>query len=56
MLAPDRLFTRRAGHPPGYLLQRASGEVKAILQSTATPLGITADGRFPASPAICLGA
>jgi serine phosphatase RsbU (regulator of sigma subunit) len=41
-----------AGHSPGYVLS-AAGEVKEVLRSTATPLGIM-DGQFPASPAIGL--
>jgi serine phosphatase RsbU (regulator of sigma subunit) len=41
-----------AGHPAGYLLS-AQGEVKAILSSTACPLGIS-DARLPHAPALVL--
>jgi sigma-B regulation protein RsbU (phosphoserine phosphatase) len=37
-----------AGHCPGYVLNTA-GDVKAILDSTATPLGLLAGRDFPAS-------
>jgi serine phosphatase RsbU (regulator of sigma subunit) len=42
-----------AGHLPGYIIS-ATGEVRTILESTAMPLGIMADGEFPASPQIDL--
>jgi sigma-B regulation protein RsbU (phosphoserine phosphatase) len=42
-----------AGHLPGYILS-ATGEVRTILESTAMPLGIMADGEFPAGPHVDL--
>ena len=38
-----------AGHPSGYILS-ASGSVKAVLESTAIPLGVNPSGSFPAAP------
>jgi PAS domain S-box-containing protein len=42
-----------AGHPAGYLLNR-DGEVKAMLKSTGTLLGLCADDTFPTGPALTL--
>jgi serine phosphatase RsbU (regulator of sigma subunit) len=42
-----------AGHPEGYVLNSA-GEVRATLNSTAIPLGITTDQEFLAGPQISL--
>jgi serine phosphatase RsbU (regulator of sigma subunit) len=42
-----------AGHPPGYVL-RASGEVKAVLESGGMPLGIM-DRHYLAAPKVSLG-
>jgi serine phosphatase RsbU (regulator of sigma subunit) len=54
-LAPDRLTLSytSAGHPSGYVMT-AAGEVSTILDSTAMPLGIMAEGEFPAGPGIDL--
>jgi sigma-B regulation protein RsbU (phosphoserine phosphatase) len=49
-ISPDRLsfdYTS-AGHTTGYILD-AEGRVKSVLESTAMPLGIFADGEFPAA-------
>jgi PAS domain S-box-containing protein len=42
-----------AGHPDGYVLGR-NGRVKTLLKSTAFPLGLFADSRFPCGPPLCL--
>ena len=42
-----------AGHVPGYLL-RNSGDIGAVLGSTATPLGILPDQQFCPGPAVPL--
>src|SRR5262249_41753577 len=54
-LAPGTrsLACSNAGHWPGYVLD-ARGEVKAVLQSTGTPLGLDLGGGFPAAPAVIL--
>jgi len=43
-----------AGHVSGYLL-RYSGDIAAVLDSTAPPLGIFPDQQFCSAPAIPLG-
>lgn len=49
-LAPDArsVVYCNAGHWPGYVLD-ARGEVKAVLSSTGTPLGLELGGEFPAA-------
>lgn len=42
-----------AGHEPGYVLRR-SGEVSAVIESTAPPLGLFPDQEFYSAPAIPL--
>jgi PAS domain S-box-containing protein len=42
-----------AGHEPGYLL-RSSGDIGAVLASTAVPLGIFPDQQFYSSPVVPL--
>jgi PAS domain S-box-containing protein len=48
-----RLTFANAGHVPGYIL-RPSGEVKAVLGSTGTPLGIVPDCGVESSPSVQL--
>jgi serine phosphatase RsbU (regulator of sigma subunit) len=54
-LAPNRrsLSYSSAGHPSGYVMT-AAGDVRTVLDSTAMPLGIMAEGEFPARPEIDL--
>jgi sigma-B regulation protein RsbU (phosphoserine phosphatase) len=42
-----------AGHEPGYLL-RSSGDIRAVLASTAVPLGIFPDQQFYSGPVVPL--
>jgi len=42
-----------AGHPPGYVLDRA-GDVRTLMESTGIPLGILPDAEFPIGPSIKL--
>lgn len=54
-LTPGRMCLNyaSAGHPDGFILS-SKGEVKTVLRSTAIPLGVTAEGEFPAGPQIQL--
>ena len=54
-LIPGRhsLTYTSAGHTPGYIMS-ATGDMKTALESTAMPLGILADGDFPAGQKIDL--
>jgi sigma-B regulation protein RsbU (phosphoserine phosphatase) len=54
-LDPDKrqLVYVNAGHPAGWVLD-AAGHVKASLESTAVPLGVLSDNRFPSAPPVDL--
>jgi phosphoserine phosphatase RsbU/P len=51
--ATRRLFYTSAGHPRGCVFD-SSGSVKALLESTAPPLGIFPDGAFPVAAPVTL--
>lgn len=51
---PTRSFAyASAGHPPGYVLDRA-GRVRTELPSTSIPLAIDVDAEFPLGPSVTL--
>ena len=50
---PVCLHYTSAGHLPGYVMN-STGEVKSQMYSTSMPLGVMADGEFPAGPPIDL--